>query len=220
MCSAIAAVNASSKDKKISACVVDVDPQGSISIFSRAREAAGLPDHSIEFREMSGENMRAEDIIKLDDEFDFVFVDVPGFYNHETTLIVLQSDLIVMPVALAMIEVAPATEAMNQLLDVIETKGLDTKVALLVSRMPLFYQFFPPPAKALLRHLRQSEYPILDEFLPAENAIRLSTEAGSYLFEMGGSATETKQAARAQDYSEKVLNACVNYTILKPAGEE
>jgi cellulose biosynthesis protein BcsQ len=212
---AVAAQN-SENENQIKVCLVDADEQGTVNLFFDHRAAKGMPSYSIDLVRLEPERGSTERLLDLDDQYDYVIVDLPGNYNDELALFAMESDLIVVPVGLTKTEVRPAYLLMHQINDLIEKYDLPTTLAIMVTRGASIYQFEPSAGKSIFQELINKGYPILNANMPQENAFRLSMDSGLYTFEleqMDRSQSASKSPARAKASADKAWDACINKKI-------
>ncbi|WP_298283390.1 ParA family partition ATPase [Acidocella sp.] len=76
--------------------LLDIDPQGSLSVWGRLREGAAKANAGIEVAGVSGWRLGAE-LEKLKSAHDFVFIDTPPVIDSDARRAVRAADLVLIP---------------------------------------------------------------------------------------------------------------------------
>lgn len=218
---AIAWANRNSSDPKM-VCVVDADHrQGSLAGFFEERRSRDLPDYAIECRVLEPDNKTPERMYDLGEQYDYVLIDLPGKHENFVTLSALQADLVLLPSAMNLVEITPASLALVNMLEIIEKHDLPTRLGLVVSRGARIYQFEGRTAKGILRNIQHARYPIIRT--PLSNQQTAMTDAwatGHYHFELVDADPKAKASWNAHEDALAFWEDCKSYTIIEMPQEE
>lgn len=219
LCGAIAERNSKASEKPTTVCVVDADRQATTYDFYRYRQQQGLPNYSIDFRQLSPTSENVDELLLLNEQYDEVLVDLPGYADIKTAHFALESDVIVVPLFPSMAQVKPAVQSITEILSLVDEVDLRARTAILVTRVHPNYQFWKREVKALYGSLIEKEYPMFAAWLP-ESAVGNSADTGVYPFEMLAQGDSSAGVHNALKSSSRVWEAIKNFDIIQEDAEE
>ncbi len=112
-----------SKKKKV--CLIDIDPQGSLSFWYEMRLESVGESPSFQVRTVSGWRIESE-IRRLADEFDVILIDSPPHAETESRIAVRAADLVLIPAQPSAVDVWATTPTLKLASD----EGTDALVVL------------------------------------------------------------------------------------------
>lgn len=218
--SAAAAKNArAADDDRVEVLVLDADPQASLSKFFRKRDDHGRDRYGITCQQIHPD-ASTEDLARLAAGWELVIVDMPGHYSDNLLAFALQSDTIIIPSNLRLVESLETTKVVNQIMQLREEHDIPAQVAILFTRLERQWAFLPKHLKELYRVLRESGYPILDARLTDQNAIACIIDFGKFIFEQIADGDAGASAKRAEVEANTLFEAALAYRVLpRPAAD-
>jgi chromosome partitioning protein len=110
-------------------CILDVDPQGSLSEWFKAREITLGRKNKMVHHQMQGwKLMRELDHLRRD--FDFILIDTPPHAESESSIAVRQADLVIIPIQPSPLDIWASAPTLKL---VIQEKG---HLMLVLNRVP------------------------------------------------------------------------------------
>lgn len=108
---------------------VDIDPQGSLTLWSAARMASLGPDNNILHSQITGWRLKRE-VARLKDECDVVIIDSPPHAESDAKMAIREADLLVIPTQPSPMDIW----ALKPTLDTAADEKIETM--LLLNRVP------------------------------------------------------------------------------------
>ncbi len=205
--SAIAEENAElPEEQRLRVLAVDADRQRSLSRFSVHRNARDFPTYSIEFRSLDLSHSDApETLAALEDDYDLIVVDLPGFDEDEHVRIAAVSHTVIVPFQLNTDEATIAGEIVNQLVALQQDGWTQTHIVQIITRAVANVGFLTSFSKVLLAHLENQGFPIMKATLTKQAAVENMLNFGMFLFELVHDDPKAKTAKRAAEDARQFL---------------
>ncbi len=213
---AIAEANAKlPEQERHSVLAVDADRQGTLTQFGKNREEKGAPAYGIDFIQIDPDEVEPEELRLKASHYDIAIVDLPGFYDERGTRMVLSSDVVLIPTDLGIAEVDVAFDLMNKISRLVEEYDLETKHALLITKVEPSMNFINKFQKMIFGTTIEAGYAILDAKMSLLAAHKNTKNFASYAFEQAAEDPASKGISWASDEGRGLLQAAINYKLVE-----